>query len=357
MKITIIGGGLWGGMLAWMLSKKCPDAEFVLYEESENLGGNHTWSFHKGDLSEKDFELIRPLITYSWPSYKVRFPAYSRDVYLPYCTITSEHFNKVLKQHIPQIITNTKMTEMPEGIVFDLRGSKYDGECGYQKFTGLEITTKEPHGMDNPVIMDATVSQIDGFRFIYYLPFSHERILIEDTRYSNTASLDSSELIREILQVIHQNGWSVKEIIREEAGILPIPFSMTEQTFSGRIFKPQNVFHDTTGFSLPDAVRMSSLITSTDLTETEISKALNSYIHERQKHRRFFILLNKLMFQAASQQDRYKPLEFFYRSSTEQISKFYRGELNLLDRFRFFAGKPPVRLNRALGVLIKDGLP
>ena len=49
------------------------------------------------------------------------------------------------------------------------------GRAGYQKFVGLEIRTPQPHGMVRPLLMDARVAQIDGFRFVYVLPLAPDR--------------------------------------------------------------------------------------------------------------------------------------------------------------------------------------
>ena len=42
--------------------------------------------------------------------------------------------------------------------------------------------------------MDARVPQEGGFRFMYVLPFTSKRLLIEDTRYSDGPELAASAL-------------------------------------------------------------------------------------------------------------------------------------------------------------------
>ena len=64
-----------------------------------------------------------------------------------------------------------------------------------------------PHGVICPRIMDATVPQLDGYRFVYLLPFSPTRLLIEDTRYSDGASLSDDELAAEALDYAAARGW------------------------------------------------------------------------------------------------------------------------------------------------------
>ena len=80
--------------------------------------------------------------------------------------------------------------------VIDARGiGRVDGlTIGYQKFLGLVVRFERPHGQPYPIIMDATVKQRDGYRFVYTLPFTHDTMLIEDTYYSDTASIDAPTL-------------------------------------------------------------------------------------------------------------------------------------------------------------------
>src|SRR5690606_41823207 len=61
---------------------------------------------------------------------------------------------------------------------------------GWQKSVGREYRFAQPHGLDGPIIMDATVDQAEGYRFVYCLPFSETRILVEDTYYSLPPALD-----------------------------------------------------------------------------------------------------------------------------------------------------------------------
>ncbi|MFX9135220.1 lycopene cyclase family protein, partial [Acinetobacter baumannii] len=81
---------------------------------------------------------------------------------------------------------------------------------GYQKFYGAQIETEVPHGEPHPVIMDATVPQIDGYRFVYTLPFDGSTILIEDTYYSDSSEVDASRLRQRVAEYAAAKGWTIK---------------------------------------------------------------------------------------------------------------------------------------------------
>ena len=65
-------------------------------------------------------------------------------------------------------------------------------DIAFQKFLGLFIRLAEPHGLTGPILMDATVKQEDGYRFIYTLPFSETDVLVEDTYYADDPDLENA---------------------------------------------------------------------------------------------------------------------------------------------------------------------
>ena len=125
--IRILGGGLWGGLFAWILHHKRPDVEFELFEQHEHLGGNHTWSFHRSDLSPENFELLRPLISHQWSGYEVHFPAYSRKINLEYCSILSSDFDRIIRETVPanRIRLSQKAFAHEDVLQIDTRGKNF----------------------------------------------------------------------------------------------------------------------------------------------------------------------------------------------------------------------------------------
>lgn len=350
-KIVILGGGLWGGLLAASLQKASPELDFLLVESGSSFGGNHTWSFHHSDLESSEYDFITPFVAHTWNGYSVMFPDHKKEIEIPYRTVTSDHFHKTLISLLPisKYKLNKRMTyeEAMEisDIVFDCRGSSKAGECGYQKFVGLKLKTKNPHGLSRPILMDALIQQIDGFRFMYVLPLDDKTLLVEDTRYSEDSSLDHFRIRERIMEYMGQHKWELDGIVSEESGVLPIPFEYDERRTSG--LSLGNIFHDVTGYSLPDAVRLTLRLSRTNPDPESYEDAITAYKEEYRSQRKFFCFLNRLMFQVAGDEERYKMLSFFYRKNTSQISKFYAQKMNAFDRLKFFAGKPPVSMKAA----------
>ena len=92
----LVGGGLQSGLIALALRHHRPDSSVLLIERDGRLGGNHTWSFHPGDVSESSRAWIDPIIRHRWPQYQVRIDHFSRRVGLAYASIPSDHFADVV---------------------------------------------------------------------------------------------------------------------------------------------------------------------------------------------------------------------------------------------------------------------
>jgi lycopene beta-cyclase len=246
-------------------------------------------------------------------------------------------------------------------LVIDARGPRRSRSLalGWQKFLGQEVRLAAPHGLTRPIIMDATVAQLDGYRFLYVLPFGPDTMLIEDTRYADGPALDVARIGTDIAAYAAEQGWSIAEIIREEAGVLPIALAGDIDAYWAETPGPAAdagmraaLFHPTTGYSSPDAARQAELIAALpQLTTAAAREAIVSMSKSAWRHRAFYRLLNRMLFKAAEPTQRYKVLERFYRLGQPLIERFYAGDATGRDKLRILAGKPPVPIGRALGCL------
>ena len=70
--------------------------------------------------------------------------------------------------------------------------------------------------------MDATVEQLDGYRFVYLLPFDAETLFVEDTYYSDTPEIDADAMRQRIDTWLNARAITVETVAREETGVLPV---------------------------------------------------------------------------------------------------------------------------------------
>jgi len=374
--IAIVGAGLAGGLLTLALKKKRPDLDVRLIEGSGRIGGNHLWSFFASDVADADRWIVAPLISYGWKSYDVAFPGHSRTLNAAYYSIESERLDSVVRAALPQgaLMTRRKVlgasptaVVMADGDrveakgVIDARGPGDLGllELGWQKFLGRELRLTEPHEALRPMVMDATVEQIDGYRFVYCLPFAATRMFVEDTYYSDTPELDRDLLSARIDDYGAARGWQVDTIAREEGGVLPVAmggdFEEYWRSGGNKVAKAgmrAGLFHPTTGYSLPDAVRTAAMIAgASDLAGAALHDLTHRFARSMWRRRGFYRMLDKMLFKAAEPAERYRILERFYRLDPRLIGRFYAGRSTMTDKARLLMGKPPVPIGRAVAAI------
>jgi lycopene beta-cyclase len=373
-QIALVGGGLANSLIALALMEMRPEVDFILLEQGDTLGGNHTWSFFNADVGPGALPWLAPLISYRWPAYEVRFPRRRRRLNSPYASIRSAQLDAVLRPRLGEraifganaVKLTPRTVELADGRVFeadlviDGRGPRETRELaiGYQKFVGQLVRLARPHGVSIPIIMDATVPQIDGYRFVYVLPLDDTRLLIEDTRYSDGPAVDPADFKAGIAAYAEAHGWEVAAIEDEEIGVLPVALEGDIEGYWEKIGPvPQSglravMFHPTTGYSLPDAVRLAQAIAAAPVFTAE---SIGAMIRERSialwNRRGIYRLCNRMVFRAGLPSLRFKIFQRFYGLSQGLIRRFYAAELNRYDRTRILVGKPPVPFFVALGCI------
>src|SRR5690606_26096891 len=93
--IVLVGGGLANALVALRVLKDAPGRSVALVECGARLGGNHTWSFHLGDVDTDPDLLLDELVEYRWPAYSVSFPRLSRRIATGYASLTSRRLHQV----------------------------------------------------------------------------------------------------------------------------------------------------------------------------------------------------------------------------------------------------------------------
>jgi len=375
--LLLAGGGLANCLVALRVAERQPESRIAIVEAGPAVGGNHTWSFHDGDLAPAQHAFLEPLVKHAWSRQQVRFPRLLRELQAGYFSITSDALRRqVADQPGIEIHTDTPVIAIgPEFVktatghglsataVLDGRGPESaDGMVlGFQKFLGREIRTLAPHGVACPVIMDATVSQADGYRFIYLLPFDETTLLIEDTRYSDGAELSDDELTSAIDDYAADHGWDIEQTLRTERGVLPILMAGDFDRFwpaadpVARAGLRAGLFHPTTGYSLPQAMALADAVAANWPMDGPTLAAFTRRFSEKfWAQTRFFRLLNRMLFRAGHPDQRYKVLERFYGLSEDIITNFYAAELTLVQKARILIGKPPVPVTEAIPLVRED---
>ncbi len=371
--VAIVGAGLAGGMIALALKAKHPAMDVRLIDSAQVVGGNHLWSFFGSDVAQDDRWIVAPLVVHAWRGYDVRFPAHERTIDATYFSIESERLDREVRRVLPAhaLMLGRKVSGASPTAVVMADGDRIEAtgvvdargagdlsllDLAWQKFLGRELALSVPHEAPKPMVMDATIPQIDGYRFVYCLPFSADRMFVEDTYYSDTPDLDIPVLGARIDDYVTARGWSVDSVVREESGVLPVAmggdFEAYWRSGGAHVAKAgmrAGMFHPTTGYSLPDAVRTASMLAGLDdFSGAKLHDATHAMARATWKSRGFYRMLDTMLFRAAEPEERYRILERFYRLSPSLIGRFYAGRSTLSDKARVLTGKPPVPIVRAV---------
>jgi lycopene beta-cyclase len=371
---VLVGGGLANALIAWRLAQARPELRIAIIEAADAIGGDHTWSFHATDLTAAQSAWIAPLVAHDWPAQEVRFPAHTRCMRAGYRSLTTASVVAALSR-LPGLtmltgaaahrldadgVTLADGQRIAAPCVVDGRGHRPSPHLilGFQKFVGIEFEVPGGHGVAHPVLMDATVPQQDGYRFIYLLPFTPTRILVEDTRYSDGAALERAAMERAVREDAAARGWHDLREVRAEEGVLPIALAFDAREFwrgvdgAVPVGLRAGLFHPTTGYSLPLAVRIADLVAQTvPLNSAALGARMRREALRVARRHGFFRLLNRMLFRGCGPAERYRVLQRFYRLPEPLIERFYADRLTWRDRLRILVGRPPIPIHRGIACL------
>ena len=369
----LVGGGLAASLIALRLAEKRPDFSILMIDRRTALAGDHTWSFHETDLTDETTRWIAPLVAKTWKRQSIAFPRRRRSLRTGYRSITSASMRAALDR-TPNIYAmtgadviglDTDHVELADGervpapLVIDARGAEAMGEhfvLAWQKFLGLIVEVENGHGETEPTIMDATVPQLDGFRFVYLLPQDDRRILIEDTRYSDGSALDKDAMRDEVHAYAKAKGWRVTSVLHEESGVLPIALAHDAKAMWDRMPRTAvpvgmraGLFHAITGYSFPLAVRVAEIIAaSPELRTVPVFERVEAYARKEAKRQWFFRFLNRMLFRGSPPDHRWFIMQRFYGLREGLIERFYADRLRWYDKLRIVSGKPPIPIYRGV---------
>ncbi|WP_260926866.1 lycopene beta-cyclase CrtY [Novosphingobium sp. 9] len=381
--LIVVGGGLSGGLIALAMAARRPDIPVTLLERGETLGGEHVWSFFGSDIAPANRDWIEPLIVARWEGYDVHFPAHSRQLHTAYHAVTSARLDAAVRAALPadRILTGVEVdTITPQTVtlhdgrvlrahaVIDARGAGALPHMagGWQKFMGQTLHLSHPHGLTRPVVMDARVEQLDGYRFVYCLPFGERDVFVEDTYYSDSPDLDPPALRDRIARYAQRQGWPVARIGYEETGVLPVIakgdfpafWHALDEHGTARAGVRAGLAHPLTSYSFPQAVMFATYLTTLDNPDgMALGRFSHAWSHRNWRRGGFYRMLTRMLFAAARPDARYRMLERFYRLPESLIERFYAGASTPADMVRVLSGRPPVPVIAAAASLLGGGAP
>lgn len=385
--VIIAGGGLSGGLLALRLALAHPNLRILLLERQNTLGGNHTWGFQTAGENDP---WLTPVMTKSWESFDVRFPKTDKTIPLRHSVIRSADFHSGLIGILGDSVrlgcsvkaVSDNEVETSTGqflrapLVVDATGIHreqiqknrfFDAPCGWMKYIGFDLKLNKPHGLKLPVLMDARVPQMDGFRYFSITPINDLNLFVQECYLSSNPDLNFERISRSILAYGERNGWSVHSfsnpVVRKEQAAIPLPLqtfpadqihqgskrvSIEGEDFVDRsplqISAAQGWYHSALGQAVSDATRVAEFIaTRPHLRTGPVRAELRHFRKDWVDQQRFYRTFNRLVFQAVEPSLRHIAFDRLMGLKEDIIGRFQSGTSTKTDAVKILGLKPPVR--------------
>ncbi|MFI4853303.1 MAG: lycopene beta-cyclase CrtY [Candidatus Makana argininalis] len=354
--IILIGLGLSNGLIAIRLKQHFPDLNILLIDKNLNINSNKTWSVYFNNKLLIKNNWLFPIIDYFWPKYIINFKKYRRLINKEYLTITSNKFYKFIKknfkkkliiQYVVSILSDHSLklnnnVIINSDIIIDGRGYKKNKnkKCYFQYFFGQEFKIHNYDNIKNPIIMDDILNQKYGYRFLYILPISKYYILIEDTIYLKNFNLKIKIYNNNILKYLKKNKFYIKNIIREEKGIIPIYLYNNKNYYIKNIKIPcsglrAGLLNNTTGYSFQYSVFLADKLSKiNNFTSFNLNKLIIKISYIIWNKNIFLRVLNTIFLINNFTYKKKKIIQNFYTLSDNIINKFYLCKLHLLQKIK-----------------------
>jgi len=356
--LLIAGGGVAGSLAALALAKLRPDLRFLLVGEESAFGGGNTLIVDDAGLGDEERALLAPLISHSWDACYAAFPGRSRKLKLIRHCLIPERIDQAVREtlrpdqyrldaKIVAVRDRSLLLHGGETIAADGAVDARDAthlpalELGWRVSAARAFRFAAPHRVDLPVAVDATLEQKQGCRFFSLLPFSAERLLVEEVRYAAVPDVDAAAAGARIEAYAARRGWKHGVAEGEEGGALPVAlggdFTAYWRLGGARVAKlgaRGGFFHPFTGCPLPDALGTALLLAGQrDFGGEALHDTFEAHAMAAWKKRDFHRSFNRRMIEGPG----CAALAGLYGLDAALIARFFGEELGMLDRRKIMA--------------------
>jgi lycopene beta-cyclase len=355
--IVIAGGGLAACMAALAMARLRPEVPLLIIEEGERFGGEGYRNFADAELGQEGAELIGPLAIDRWPGFYVAFPGFSRKLKAEWAgfsaddlhrtmldTLTPKQYRlgtRVVAVREDALVLDGGETIKAEGAI-DARGaaSLSTLDLIYEARLERDYLLKAPHRVDRPVLIDATVDQAGGLRFMQCVPLAEDRLIVADICISERGQPDDQAGAR--LDVyLAARGWRKRRATGEYARVRPLPvggdFAAFWRLGGARVAKlglRGGFVNPATGRTIADAVRNARLLAEQrDFSGTVLHDVFEAEAKAAWKKRELERTIPAALAQAKPEERR-ALIERLYSLDPGLIARLQVDQLGLIDRMR-----------------------
>ncbi len=281
--VLIAGGGIAGCLAALAMARFRPEIPLLIVEEQERFGGDCFRFLFAAELEGEEKALVAPLIGLHWPGYYLAFPDYSRKLKADLGGIApgAIHATMIAALRPDQYRLGTKVVAVREDALvldggeeiraegaIDARGAANLSmlDLLYEARLERDYVFRGPHGIDRPVIADATAEAANGLSFTQLFPLAQDRLLIADVAIGERAQPDPQAAAR-LDHYLALRGWRKARVEAERNMSRPLPVGGDLDAYwrlggarVARLGLRGGFLHPATGRTIADAARIAVLL-------------------------------------------------------------------------------------------------
>lgn len=345
------------------------DKSILMIESSEKNTNDRTWCFWEKGKGEWD-----DILEKSWDKVSFKSNVYSENLSIAPYSYKMIRSSRLYRKVLDQLKERKNITMLSDQVI-DIKQDKLgatvltlDGTYQTEKvvnsipfdqsyksqqkfpllqqhFLGWFIETEEACFNDSqPTLMDFTVAQKDHTRFMYILPESPYRALLEYTLFSKTL-LTNEEYEAEIRNYLIKKGITNYTITKKEQGVIPMTAYQFWKHNSEHLINIGTAggwSKASTGYTFMNITKKTKDLTEFLKTEKSFKK-----FHKTKK----FWFYDLLLLDVLSKYNHFGAQIFgllFKRNSIQKIFKFLDEETNFREDIKIMIGMPPLKFMRAL---------
>jgi lycopene beta-cyclase len=296
--IAIIGGGSAGITLA----TKLKHLNAVVVEPKTPEERDVSWALWATADTQKDLEAATKGRWNQWRLVDDKCEIIHKSDHYHYTSLCSADYLRECEKKLPEnisLIRDSADNILGSGSggtfsaagktyyadhIFDSRPAQMDKTGLKQHFLGIEIRTKEPIlDSKTATLMDFRVDQSRGLHFIYALPYSEGRMLIESTMISTT--LEPRDWYKQAIdQWLQQQSIDIKEVVREEYGVIPMHETTQKDKSLARIGTSSGAVRLSSGYAFTYIqAQINQLATNIEKGEFRVPQGISGTINRLDK--------------------------------------------------------------------------
>ena len=223
MDVHLLGAGCASFSLA-ARANEFSSHKFTIIDSGKNQSSDHVWGFWSMPWLKDTEKIIRK----RWHNWKVisdqRSVLLSSKIH-PYCTINRHKWLQQCRIRAQEsgVEFSQNYDLKKSGQILDSRPPPVNEGMMLQHFCGFEVETVNPVFDDSTaILMDFRCDQSLGMHFIYCLPFSDSKALVESTLFSS--KIAPSEYYESAIDCYLNEFFDVKsyKVLRREFGVIPL---------------------------------------------------------------------------------------------------------------------------------------